>query len=107
VKYRDRLADLVSRCEPMSSTSAQAKPLVQAAVSSGGYFCANMDAIQRAATQVRERCELLHGMEFDSVVGTTRVLNKQGKWCNYAVGDYNYDLKCMCGRTVLPPNRLL
>jgi hypothetical protein len=71
------------------------------------YFCANTDAIQRAATQVRERCELLHGMEFDSVVGTTRVLNKQGKWCNYAVGDYNYDLKCMCGRTVLPPNRLL
>ena len=74
--------------------SAKAKPLVQAAVKSGGYFCANADAIQRAATQVRERCELLHGKKFDDVVGT-RVLNKQGKLSNYTVGDCNYDLKCM------------
>ena len=85
---------MISRCEPMSTASAKAKPLVQTAVKSGGYFCANADAIQRAATQVRERCELLHGMAFDGVVGT-RVLNKKGEWCNYTVGDCNYDLKCM------------
>ena len=76
VRYHERLKDMISRCEPMSTASAKAKPLVQAAVKSGGYFCANADAIQRAATQVRERCELLHGMAFDGVVGT-RVLNKK------------------------------
>jgi hypothetical protein len=74
-QYRIRQADLKSRCEPMASTSAKARPLVQAAVSSGGYFCANAEAIQREATQIRVRCELMHGMKFDGVSGT-RVRNK-------------------------------
>ena len=73
-------------------------PFVRRTIESKKYFCANTNILHKAATQIRERCEQMHGMECCDVINT-RVKGKGGKLKNYTAGDCDYDLRCMwpCG----------
>jgi hypothetical protein len=81
-----RVLDLERRSTPVSAASkAAAPPLTAKAVVSDSYFCANTAQLHQAATQIRQRCEQMHGMRCDAVVNS-RVPGKNGRLKNYTKG---------------------
>jgi hypothetical protein len=95
LKLQNMIDELEGRSNSAPSKGQrQMKPLVRSAVESTKYFSANAEAIHRAATQVRRRCEQMHGMLCSDVINT-RVPAKSGKLKNYTACDFEYNLRSM------------